>query len=72
MKRDGGLVEAMGGCRPPTPAAAAWVRASVSVRESKRACVCACETARERVCERKTPDYEPFEQEKKRERRPRC
>ena len=26
MKRDGGLVEAMGGCRPPTPAAAAWVR----------------------------------------------
>ena len=26
MKRDGGLVEAMGGCRPPTPAPAGWVR----------------------------------------------
>ena len=26
MERDGGLVEAMGGRRPPTPAAAAWVR----------------------------------------------
>ena len=25
MQRDGGLVEAMGGRRPPTPAAAAWV-----------------------------------------------
>ena len=30
MKRDGGLVEAMGGCRPPTPAPAAWVRPRVS------------------------------------------
>ena len=26
MQRDGGLVEAMGGCRPPTPAPAGWVR----------------------------------------------
>ena len=26
MKRDGGLVEAMGGCRPPTPAPAGWAR----------------------------------------------
>ena len=26
MKRDGGLVEAMGGCRPPTPTPAGWVR----------------------------------------------
>ena len=26
MKRNGGLVEAMGGCRPPTPAPAGWVR----------------------------------------------
>ena len=26
MKRNGGLVEAMGGCRPPTPTPAGWVR----------------------------------------------
>ena len=26
LKRDGGLVGAMGGCRPPTPAPAGWVR----------------------------------------------
>ena len=28
MKRDGGLVEAIGGCPPPTPPPARWVRTS--------------------------------------------
>jgi hypothetical protein len=37
MKRDGGLVEAMGGCRPPTPAPAGWVR---PLRPVKSASLC--------------------------------
>ena len=36
MKRDGGLVEAMGGCRPPTPAPAGWVRLSEALSQTAR------------------------------------